>query len=56
MHNFVVHSNESACRKIGRLGLDQVKREIWVGEREECLKEFEKDTESSVIQESFHTF
>ena len=24
MHNFVVHSNESACRKIGRLGLDQV--------------------------------
>ena len=24
MHNFVVHSNESACRKSGRLGLDQV--------------------------------
>ena len=24
MHNFVVHSNESACRKSGRLGLEQV--------------------------------
>ena len=24
MHNFVVHSNESACRKCGRLGLEQV--------------------------------
>ena len=24
LHNFVVHSNESACRKSGRLGLNQV--------------------------------
>ena len=24
MHNFVVHSNESASRKSGRLGLEQV--------------------------------
>ena len=24
MHNFIVHSNESVCRKSGRLGLDQV--------------------------------
>ena len=24
MHNFVVHSNESGCRKNGRLGLEQV--------------------------------
>ena len=24
MHNIIVHSNESACRKIGRLGLEQV--------------------------------
>ena len=24
MHNFVLHSNESACGKSGRLGLDQV--------------------------------
>ena len=24
MHNFVVHSNESACRKGGRLGPEQV--------------------------------
>ena len=24
MHNFVVHSNESACRKSERLGLEQV--------------------------------
>ena len=24
MHNFEVHSNESACRKSVRLGLDQV--------------------------------
>ena len=25
MHNFVVHLNESACRKSGRLRLEQVK-------------------------------
>ena len=25
MHSFEVHSNESACRKSGRLGLEQVK-------------------------------
>ena len=24
MYNFVVHSNESGCRKNGRLGLEQV--------------------------------
>ena len=24
MHNFIVHSNEIACTKSGRLGLDQV--------------------------------
>ena len=24
MHNFVVQSNESVCRIIGRLGMDQV--------------------------------
>ena len=24
MHDFVVHSNESVCRKSGRLGLEQV--------------------------------
>ena len=24
MYNVLVHSNESACRKSGRLGLDQV--------------------------------
>ena len=24
MHNFVLRSNESACRKIGRLGMEQV--------------------------------
>ena len=24
MHNFLVHSNDSACRKSVRLGLDQV--------------------------------
>ena len=24
MHNFVVHSNESACRKIGCLGIEQI--------------------------------
>ena len=28
MHSFEVHSNESACRKSGRLGLDQVLTEI----------------------------
>ena len=26
MHNFELHSNESVCRKSGRLGLEQVKR------------------------------
>ena len=24
IHNFVVHSNESECRKSGRLGMEQV--------------------------------
>ena len=24
MHNSIVHSNESACRKSGRIGLEQV--------------------------------
>ena len=28
MHGFEVHSNESACRKSGRLGLEQVQRTI----------------------------
>ena len=28
MHSFEVHSNESACRKSGRLGLEQVKYHI----------------------------
>ena len=32
MHNFLVRSNESACRKSGRLGLDRVK---WSLSREE---------------------
>ena len=33
MHNFEVHSNESACRNSGRLGLDQVIYEDnpWLG-------------------------
>ena len=31
MYNFVVHSNESACRKSGRLGLDQVEWQTAVG-------------------------
>ena len=26
LHNFEVHSNESACRKSGRLGLEQVNK------------------------------
>ena len=33
MHSFEVHSNESACRKGGRLGLEQV-----LGE--ECIEPF----------------
>ena len=28
MHSFEVHSNESVCRKSGRLGLEQVQRHI----------------------------
>ena len=28
MHSFEVHSNESACRKSGRLGLEQVAKEV----------------------------
>ena len=27
MHSFEVHSNESACRKSGRLGMDQVNKD-----------------------------
>ena len=30
MHNFEVHSNESACRKSGHLGLDQVNQSFKV--------------------------
>ena len=31
MHNFVVHSNESVCRKSGRLGMEQVNSYIhWI--------------------------
>ena len=29
MHSFEVHSNESACRKSGRLGLEQVLGELY---------------------------
>ena len=29
MHSFEVHSNESACRKSGRLGLEQVIRQYY---------------------------
>ena len=34
MHNFAVHSNESAWRKSGCLGLEQV---YYCGMRERCL-------------------
>ena len=34
MHSFEVHSDESACRKIGRLGLEQVcccgRIQLWI--------------------------
>ena len=30
MHSFEVHSNESACRKSGRLGLEQVSWECLI--------------------------
>ena len=33
MHGFEVHSNESACRKSGRLGLDQVKGDMGASAR-----------------------
>ena len=29
MHSFEVQSNESACRKIGRLGLEQVRMDCF---------------------------
>ena len=38
MHSFEVHSNESACRKSGRLGLEQV---IHTLVRKEGLRHFD---------------
>ena len=32
MHRFEVHSNENACRKSGRLGLELVKRDFLGGD------------------------
>ena len=29
MHSFEVHSNESLCRKSGRLGIDQVYEDLY---------------------------
>ena len=37
MHSFEVHSNESACRKSGRLGLEQVSF-LFIGQVKRILK------------------
>ena len=41
MHNFLVHSNESACGKSGRLGQEQVQRSV--------LKDLIIDRESTIF-------
>ena len=38
-HIFEVHSNESACRKSGRLGLEQFKREWGVADRAQVYQQ-----------------
>ena len=37
MHSFEVHSNESACRKKVRLGLEQVITNFWLSLRESVV-------------------
>ena len=38
MHNFVVHSNESACQKSGSLALEQVMVLLFNGHKESYFK------------------
>ena len=41
MHSFIVHSNESACRKSGCLGLDQINYcIIWYLKRNKCILKY----------------
>ena len=52
MHSFEVHSNESACRKIGRLGMEQV-RSDW-----KCKVVFSRkinNKQNSIVQKSTNT-
>ena len=47
MHSFEVHSNESACRKSGCLGLEQVMyqdtRKIYISRQPVCLSNYDYD-------------
>ena len=45
MHNLVVHSNERACRKSGRLGLEQVSNGISLMQVLGVYKDDKKDEE-----------
>ena len=42
MHSFEVHSNESACRKSGRLGLEQVISNIVVAHSFNVLDDYDQ--------------
>ena len=38
MHRFEVHSNESVCRKSGRLGLEEVVRYIMISDKRNNIR------------------
>ena len=43
MHSFEVHSNESVCRKSGRLGLEQVFSPKWVNSGDRVYTALERE-------------
>ena len=51
MHSFEVHSNESACRKSGRLGLEQVLYRCYIGDEKtegDWIKEHKEKWERDI--------
>ena len=57
MHNFVVHSNESACIKSGRLGMEQVIYEMpavqlsaLLLEHDEVIEKLKKLLKNDIVQ------
>ena len=51
MHNFLIHSNESLCRKGWRLGMDQVSEEK---SRKLVVSKFSSNVLSKCVDANFH--